>query len=68
MQDNGGVVNGGSDIDATQRTIQINVSAVNDAPTVTVPVSQTVTEFTNLTFSTANTNALSIFDLEAGYC
>ena len=66
VQDNGGVVNGGSDIDATQKTLQINVSAVNDAPAVTVPGSQTVTEFTNLTFSAANTNALSVFDLEAG--
>jgi len=32
VQDNGGTANGGVDIDPTARTIRVNVTAVNDAP------------------------------------
>ncbi len=35
VQDNGGVANGGVDTDPTPKTITINVTAVNDAPTGT---------------------------------
>ena len=34
MQDNGGTANGGVDLDPTPNTITINVTPVNDAPTV----------------------------------
>ena len=44
----------------------ISVTAVNDAPTNTVPGMQTVNEDTDLTFSTANGNAISVADLDAG--
>ena len=40
MQDDGGVANGGVDLDATPRTMTVNVTSVNDAP---VGTSKTVT-------------------------
>ena len=52
-QDNGGVANGGVDLDASPDTITVNVSPVNDAP---AGASTTVTtnEDTAYTFSAAN--------------
>src|SRR5678809_367430 len=47
-------------------TVAITVAAVNDAPVNSVPTAQTVNEDTNLVFSTANGNALSISDVDAG--
>lgn len=44
----------------------VDVVAVNDAPTATVPGAQTINEDVSLTFSTANGNALSIDDVDAG--
>src|SRR5262249_40388039 len=40
--------------------------AVNDAPVNTVPAAQTMSEDGTLTFSTANGNAISIADVDAG--
>src|SRR5262249_32903957 len=44
----------------------ITVNAVNDAPVNTVPAAQTMNEDGTLTFSTANGNAISIADVDAG--
>ncbi|HEX3144537.1 MAG TPA: Calx-beta domain-containing protein, partial [Pyrinomonadaceae bacterium] len=66
LKDNGGTANGGSDTSATQQ-FTITVNAVNDAPVNTVPgTTQQVTENSTLTFSTANANAISIGDIDAG--
>jgi hypothetical protein len=46
--------------------ITINVAGVNDAPINTVPGPQEVDEGTPLTFSSANSNAISVFDVDAG--
>ena len=43
LQDNGGIANGGSNTSADQ-TFTINLTAVNDAPTITVPKAQTTNE------------------------
>jgi VCBS repeat-containing protein len=52
VQDSGGTANGGADTSA-QATITVNVTAVNDAPTLSAPASFAFTEDTtaNLTFS-----------------
>src|SRR4030095_1372597 len=47
-------------------SIAITVNAVNDAPVNTVPAAQTMSEDGTLTFSTANGNAISIADVDAG--
>ncbi len=47
------------------QTFTITVNAVNDAPVNTVPGAQTTGDVTPLVFSTANTNAISIADLDA---
>ena len=65
ITDNGNTGNGGGSV-ITLGIIAVNITSVNDTPVATVPGSQTVTEFTNLTFSTTSTNALSVYDLEAG--
>ena len=46
-------------------TRQVNVTAVNDAPVNTVPAAQAVSEDTDLVFSAANGNAISIADVDA---
>jgi hypothetical protein len=46
-------------------SLAITVTAVNDAPTVTAPVAQSVTEGSQLVFSTGNGNAISIADADA---
>ncbi|HZZ78696.1 MAG TPA: Ig-like domain-containing protein, partial [Gemmataceae bacterium] len=53
VQDNGGTANGGADTDPSPKTITVNVTAVNDAPTGT---SNTVTtlEGTAYTFGVAD--------------
>src|SRR5204863_9392 len=53
-------------VDSNTATINITISAVNDAPVNTVPGSQSVNEDTGLVFSSANSNALSIADVDAG--
>ena len=61
LRDDGGTANGGIDQSANQ-TFTITVSAVNDNPTNTVPAAQTVLEDTNLIFSGANGNQISVSD------
>ncbi len=45
-------------------TVNVTVNAVNDAPTQTVPGAQATAEDTDLVFSSANGNALSIADVD----
>ena len=66
VQDDGGVLNAGIDLDASPNTLTINVTAINDAPVNTVPGAQTVTENRNVAFSSLNGNAISIADLDSG--
>jgi len=47
-------------------TIPITITAVNDAPVNTVPATQTVNEDTTLTFNAANSNLISVSDVDAG--
>ena len=61
--DQGNTGSGGALTDT--KTLAITVSAVNDAPIVSVPGSQTVDEDTTLTFSTAGGNAISVGDVDA---
>ncbi|MEI7769108.1 MAG: Ig-like domain-containing protein [Chloroflexales bacterium] len=58
-------VNDGA-LDSNIASRQVTVAAVNDAPVNTVPLAQTVNEETNLVFSTANSNAISSADVDAG--
>jgi len=44
----------------------IDVTAINDKPVNTVPGAQSVDEDTDLTFSSGNGNAISVFDADAG--
>jgi VCBS repeat-containing protein len=60
LQDNGGTDNGGIDT-STLQSFVINVTPVNDAPTLTLPGTQTVDEDTNL-----NITGISINDIDAG--
>ncbi len=59
------VVNDGA-ANSNTATRNITVIAVDDAPVNTVPGGQTVNEDTDLVFSTANGNALSVADVDAG--
>jgi len=45
-------------------TVALTITAVNDAPVITVPGAQTVNEDTNLTFSTGNSNLVSVSDVD----
>ncbi len=63
-QDNGGTANGGDD--SFTRTVTITIVAGNDAPVNGVPGAQTVAEDGVLTFSAANSNLLSVSDVDAG--
>src|SRR6185436_13029632 len=65
LHDNGGIANGGVDTSAVQ-TFTITVNAANHAPVNAVPGAQSVNEDTALVFSTANSNAISISDVDAG--
>src|SRR5262249_36051543 len=62
--DQGNTGSGGalSDVDS----VAITVNAANDAPVNTVPAAQAMSEDGTLTFSTANGNAISIADVDAG--
>ena len=46
VQDNGGTANGGVDLDQSANTVTINVTAVNDAPTISNVADQTTAEDT----------------------
>jgi hypothetical protein len=65
VRDNGGTLNGGQDTDQSPNTVTFNVTAVNDAPTNTVPGGQTINEDASLTLSTGNGNAISVADVDA---
>src|SRR4030095_12711373 len=62
--DQGNTGSGGAQTDVD--SIAITVNAVNDAPVNAVPGAQTMNEDGTLTFSTANGNAISIADVDAG--
>jgi cytochrome oxidase Cu insertion factor (SCO1/SenC/PrrC family) len=67
VQDNGGIANGGVDLDQSANTVSINVNAVNDAPVNSVPVAtQSVNEEATLTFSSGGGNAITISDIDVG--
>ena len=59
VQDDGGTAGGGIDLDPTANTITFNVTAVNDAPALTVPGAQSVPANANLTVT-----GLSIADVD----
>ncbi|MCE4224898.1 tandem-95 repeat protein [Methylobacterium sp. C25] len=62
--DNGNSGTGGAKSDTD--TLAITVTAVNDAPINTVPSAQTVDEDTDLVLSSANGNAVTVSDIDAG--
>jgi len=62
--DNGNTGAGGPLTDA--KSVAITVNAVNDAPVNSVPGTQTTAEDTNLVFSSANGNAITTSDVDAG--
>jgi hypothetical protein len=67
VQDNGGILHGGVDLDQSANTVTINVNAVNDAPINSVPLAtQSVNEEATLTFSTGGGNAITINDIDVG--
>jgi len=47
-------------------TVSVTVNPVNDAPVNTVPATQTINEDATLTFSTANSNAITTNDVDSG--
>jgi CSLREA domain-containing protein len=47
-------------------TVSIDITAVNDAPANTVPGAQTTNQNTPLVLSAANSNAISVSDVDAG--
>ncbi|WP_290642478.1 DUF4347 domain-containing protein, partial [Aquabacterium sp.] len=62
--DLGNTGSGGTKTDTD--TVAITVTAVNDAPVNTVPAAQSVNEDSSLTFSSGNSNLISIADVDAG--
>ena len=65
LRDDGGTANGGVD-ESAPVSFQIAVAAVNDAPVLTVPAAQSSDGSSPLVFSTANGNAISAVDVDAG--
>jgi hypothetical protein len=55
-----------SGADSQTATVSITVTAVNDAPVNTIPVPQVTDKDTTLVFSAANSNAVSVADVDAG--
>jgi len=49
---------------ADRDVININVTAVNDAPITSVPEGQTISEDTTLTFSSGNSNQITVSDID----
>lgn len=64
LKDNGGTAGGGQD--TSVQTFTITVTSVNDAPINTVPLNPSTDQHTPLVFSTANSNAISVNDIDAG--
>jgi VCBS repeat-containing protein len=65
ITDNGGTANGGVNASGTQ-SFTINVTAVDDAPTNTVPGAQTINEDATFTFTGATAISVNDIDLLAG--
>ncbi len=63
LTDSGGTANGG--VNFVTRTFTVTVNAVNDAPVNSVSGAQTTNQITPLTFSAANSNLISISDIDA---
>jgi VCBS repeat-containing protein len=67
VRDAGGTLDGGVNLDGSANTFTFNLTAVNDAPVNTVPLTtQTFLEDTSRTFNAANSNLISIADVDAG--
>src|SRR5262249_42273994 len=66
VQDDGGIANGGVNLDPTPRTMTVDVTAENDAPVNSIPGAQNTAKNTPVVFSTGNGNALSVSDVDAG--
>jgi hypothetical protein len=64
VKDNGGTLGGG--VDTFSRTFTVTVNAVNDAPVNSVPGNQNGVVGGTLVFNTANSNRISISDVDAG--
>jgi hypothetical protein len=64
VKDDGGTANGG--VDTFVRTFIVTVNAINDAPVNHVPGSQNAPLNGTLVFSAANSNLISISDVDAG--
>lgn len=64
-QDSGGTANGGVDTSPAQ-TFRITITSVNDGPVNNVPLSPATNQQTPLIFSAANSNAISVTDVDAG--
>ena len=66
VRDDGGTADGGVDTDQTPNTVTLDVNAINDAPVNAVPGVQMFNEDGTLTFSAANSNLISVSDIDAG--
>jgi CSLREA domain-containing protein len=64
VTDDGGTANGG--VNSVSRSFNVTVAAVNDAPVNTVPGSQETVQHAPVVFSAANSNAISVADVDAG--
>ena len=65
LKDNGGTANGGQDT-SKPHNFTITVNPVNDSPVNVLPNQQSVTENSVLTFSAANSNRITVSDVDAG--
>ena len=65
VQDDGGMLNSGVDLDPSANRITINVTPVNDAPVNVVPGAQTTLEDRVFVFNAANGNPISITDVDS---
>jgi hypothetical protein len=59
-----GTVVSGNNLDV--KLVTVNITAVNDAPVNTAPATRTGTEDSDLVFSSANGNAITVADADAG--
>jgi hypothetical protein len=64
VTDNGGTA--GGSVNTFSRTFNVTVNAVNDAPVNTVPGAQATIQHTPVVFVAANSNAISVADIDAG--
>jgi hypothetical protein len=67
VQDDGGTLNGGINLDPTPKTMTVSVVAVDDPPVNSVPLAiQTTPRNVAVVFSGTNGNLISISDIDAG--